>query len=77
MHQNGKRQVMNWYSIMPRLHMSAAVLYSRWNTSGAMYTAAHRGSNMFSRVWQLRRFRNCCSVRSTDQQTYRCTYPLC
>lgn len=48
MHQNGKRQVMNWYSIMPRLHMSAAVPYSRWNTSGAMYTEAQRGSNMIS-----------------------------
>lgn len=31
---------MNWNSIMPRLHMSAAVPYSRWNTSGAMYTAS-------------------------------------
>lgn len=35
---------MNWKSIMPRLHMSAAVPYSRWNTSGAMYTAVCRGA---------------------------------
>ena len=29
---------MKWYSIMPRLHMSAWTPYSLLNTSGAMYT---------------------------------------
>ena len=32
-HHQGKRPVSSWYSIMPRLHMSASRPYSRLNTS--------------------------------------------
>ena len=39
-HHQGKRPVSSWYSIMPRLHMSASRPYSRLNTS-----AGSRGWN--------------------------------
>ena len=32
-HHQGKRPVSSWYSIMPKLHMSASRPYSRLNTS--------------------------------------------
>jgi hypothetical protein len=37
---------MHWYSIMPSDHMSASRPYSRWNTSGAMYTARTNSSSI-------------------------------
>ena len=49
---------MNWKSIMPRLHMSAAVPYSRWKTSGAMYTASESAQ-------QISRHTECSSVQQS------------